>query len=144
MTGVRLKVLDTVKGKAADRAIEFTYYAEDVPYQPSPKAIVALHGREVVACLAQADLPGGGSKFYLAGHAPMSVRAFDRQVAELMRDEAVNQQRINERFAGPPPPRRRMRTGPHVHGSDGGCATRGRNQGRSRIWWGWDDEPFPR
>lgn len=91
-------LIEILKGKAAGQVVEFDYFPEDGAAKTAPKTVLALDGKDVIASLVQIDAPRGGHKFYLAGHTPDSLRAYNRKDADLLRQEAVNQRRIAEEF----------------------------------------------
>ena len=86
---LRFDVLDTLKGTGGLNSVEAVYRSGAESYNPAPKAVLALNGKEVLVFI---------SDRYIVQE-KQAIRPFEPDKAEQLRKEVSNQRLIKEDFA---------------------------------------------
>ena len=86
---LRFDVLETLKGKKGLKSVEAVYRSGAESYNPAPKAVLALNGKEVLVFI---------SDKYIVQE-KQTIRPFEQDKLEQLRKEIANQRFINKNFA---------------------------------------------
>lgn len=91
---LKLHIIEVITGGIGLRSVECVYWSGGEDYTPSPKAVLSLDGREV---LAFAHDWKGNDGYILQDKA--AIRPFEPAKAERLRSEALNQRLVVKNFA---------------------------------------------